>query len=308
MPRAITESFPYEPTGEHRGLLGKLLLARKLREYDFDLIINPARGEGMLENTIISFLIGARWRIGFEKDGSGFLNTVKVPFKQMRPVVEQNLDLLRASSIEPTVQSISLRIPEEDLVFGDSFRDAHISTGELLISIHTGSYWRRHLQWPFRRYIDLIKKILKQYHCKVVLLGTKEETLMVHQIMTVVEDSRIINMAGKTTLTQVAAILSRSDLFIGNDSGLLHVSLALKVPSIGIFGYTSPRQVISPEGPCIALHKGNEECLYYHQPFFEFKPKEKNPIELIEVTEVLQAVKTILVKPASHLPPFKTSL
>jgi ADP-heptose:LPS heptosyltransferase len=290
----ITEYFPYDVSGEHKGFNGKWRLIRKLRREKFDLIVSPARGEGMLENTIISFLIGADCRAGFDKNGAGFLNNVKVELKADKPIVIQNLDILKALTIKPAVENITLEIPHKDIVFGKRFRESNCHPEEHLISMHLGSHWREHLRWPVARYIDLTSKILNNYKGIIVLLGTNIETELTNVFLREIGNDRIINLVEKTTLTQAAAILKYSDLFIGNDSGLLHISTALKVPSVGIFGYTSPNQVISATQGFMAVHKGINSILYHHQPFFQFQ--KKNPIELIEVKDVFSAVKTLMKK------------
>jgi ADP-heptose:LPS heptosyltransferase len=304
-PDLITESFNYSPAGEHRGLSGKWRLIKQLRPYRFDLIVNPARGEGMIENTILSYLIGAPFRIGFEKKGAGFLNSVKVPLQDDRPIVEQNLDLLRAVGI-PISSSLPIRVPDEERPFGIALRKEILSKGDRLFAFHPGSFWRKELQWPLSRYIGLAKEILQRYRCGIVLLGTKEEAPLAEQIQNAVGSPRLISMAGKTTLTQAASLIQSADLFIGNDSGLLHLSLGLRVPTIGLFGYTDPRQVIAPEGLCIALHKASGEALYLHQPFYQFDPEESNPIERIEVEEVVEAVKSLIDMEGLHSFPSKT--
>jgi ADP-heptose:LPS heptosyltransferase len=301
-PDLIAGSFNYDPAGEDRGLAGKSRLVKRLRPHRFDLIINPGRGEGMIENAILSYRIGAPCRVGFDREGAGFLNTVKVPLQDDRPIVEQNLDLLRALGI-PTAPHLSLRVPDEEASFGPALRKELLSDGEQLIALHPGSFWRKELQWPLPKYIDLAGEILLRYRCRIVLLGTKEEAPLAEQMRAALNNSRLISMAGKTGLAQVASLLKSADLFIGNDSGLLHLSLGLKVPAIGLFGYTDPRQVIAPEGACIALHKPSGEALYFHQPFYRFKPGEKNPIERIEVAEVLEAADTLLKPAAPHFFP-----
>lgn len=296
----ITRTLPYDVRGDHRGLRGKLALARTLRSQGFDLVINSARGEGMLENTILSFTTGAPCRVGFEKDGAGFLNTVKVHLDDHRALLHQNLDLLRAIGIEPAAPEIAIHIPEEDARFAAAFVRERLAPDERLIALHPGSFWRKQLQWPLPRYAALARELLHAHPCRILLLGAREEAPLTRAIAEASQSPRLIDLAGQTSLPRVAALLGRLHLFIGNDSGLLHLALALKVPSIGLFGYTSPRQVIDPAGPCIALQKPARGPRYLHQPFFTFDQAEPNPIESIEVPHVLEAAVTLLRSPPSR--------
>lgn len=305
-PDVISETFDYSPAGAHRGPAAKWRLVQGLRPYRFDLIVNPARGEGMLENGILAYRIGAPCRVGFEREGAGFLNTVKLPLRDDRPIVEQNLDLLRALGI-PVLPDLSLRVPDEALPFGPALRKERLPDGERLIALHPGSFWRKELQWPLARYIALAKELLGRHRCQIALLGTAEEAPLAGAMSSRIADPRLFSMAGKTTLPEAASLIQSADLFIGNDSGLLHLALGLKVPAVGLFGYTDPGQVIAPQGPCIALHRPSGEGLYFHQPFYQFKPGQPNPIERIEVEEVLEAART-LMGASPHSRPSKTFL
>src|SRR5579863_104000 len=291
-PEAIARSFCYNPAGAHRGLRAKWRLAQELQTYRFDLIVNPGRGEGMLENAILAFFIGAPCRIGFEKDGAGFPNTIKRPLLEDRPILVQNMELLRPIGVD-SFPPLSIRIPEEGLR-GASLLVPERTEGERLIAIHAGSHWSHHLQWPLDRYVELTRRLLQESPHRIFLLGSPAEARLTGRIAEETDDRRVIDLAGKTGLGEVAGVLARMDLFIGNDSGLLHVALALKIPAVGIFGWTSPRQVIAPEGPCVALHKGTGP-LYLHQPFFELANSGRvNPIDRIEVQEVLDAAQSLL--------------
>jgi len=288
------ECSSYEPLKQHRGLISKLRLAWSLRKQHFDLIISPARGEGMIEHAILAFIIGAPCRVGFEKNGAGFLHTVKVPLQDQISITQQNLNLLESVGITPSVEKVVLRIPERDLVYADTFIQSYRPMTHKLISIQPGNHWRQELRWPQDRYADLIEALVAKYQCVIVLLGTQAESDLNQWILERTKITQLIDLAGQTTLAEMVALLARSDLFIGNDSGPLHLALALDVPSVGIFGYTLPEQVISPTGPCIAINKGPKERLFLHEPFHDFKPFATNPIDSVEVADVLQAAETLL--------------
>lgn len=290
-PGMLAGSLPYNPTNAQRGLAAKLKLARALRGYGFDLIVNPARGQGMLQHALLSFAIGAPVRVGFDDEGAGFANNVRVPLTADRPIVLQNLDLLRALGTEPQVTDVHLRVPRIDLA---SLLPRTLDESEPLIAIHAGSTWESRLQWQLARYAELLTALLREHRCTILLLGTAPETPMGDALMAQANQPRVVNLIGKTSLLQVAALLSRCALFIGNDSGLLHVALGLRTPAIGLFGYTAPQQVIFPQGPCVALHKPGRTRLYEHQAFFTFRDEGPNPLDNIHVSDVLDAARSLL--------------
>ncbi|MGB4066601.1 MAG: glycosyltransferase family 9 protein [Nitrospira sp.] len=298
-PEILTGKLSYNPTSDHRSFMTKIALTQTVRRQTFDLIVNPARGQGMLQHALLSFAFGAPIRIGFNDAGAGFANTIRIPLAKDKPIVRQNLDLLRAIGIEPQVPNIHLRVRPIDLT--PPLPQPLDKLGPL-IAIHPGSTWDSCLQWPLTRYTELLSALLREYRGTILLLGTGPEASMGEALLTHSKSPRLVNLIGKTSLTQVVAILSRCVLFIGNDSGLLHVALGLRTPAIGLFGYTAPCQVIDPEGPCIALHKPGEAPLYEHQAFFNFDERRPNPLNNIQVEDVLEAARSLLQDTTSSSP------
>jgi ADP-heptose:LPS heptosyltransferase len=282
----------------NKGYLHKLSQIRSLRKLSFDLIIIPARGDGIIECSIIAFLIGADYRVGFIKDGAGFLHTNKTEFREDTSILEQNIELLKHLGICTGIKNISLKIPEEDKGFAERLLKEYISHGELLVVIHpwAGSY-PEEKTWPLRNYIKLSGHILDHYNAKIILLGSKSEHVLSHQFTTQLDHQRLINLTGATTLSQAAALIKKSNLFIGNDSSLVHIANALRVPSICIFGSTSPQQVLSPDHNCIFVTK-NLPCqpCYIHQPLFRHRCSyDYKCLKDISVEDIIKRVDSILL-------------
>lgn len=304
-PQIIFKKYRYDPKGKHRSMLNKFHFFRSLKYENFDLVYNPNRGNVIVEASIMAFLTGAPHRLGFEKGGAGFLNTIRREFRYDQYILKQNLDLLREIDISVENPDIPIGIPEGDRIFIDTFFEDHaISREKLIITMHPGAkHDGSYRMWPQQKYSELIKYLVSYYKATVILIGSKAEIPIASGISSNIENRNLINAAGQTTITQMAALIKNSNIFIGNDSGPLHIAIALKAPSIGIFGYTSPRQVIDMDGSCIALYKKTSDNIYLHQPFYKFRPAGENPIDQIEVRDVLEAVRTLLSR--SH--PLKDS-
>lgn len=92
------------------------------------------------------------------------------------------------------------------------------------------------------------------------------------------------------------ALISRSHLFIGNDSGLLHVAVATETPTVAIFGATSSRQVIPFSDRTMVVRK-DMPCspCFFHAPLLEFScPYDTLCLRSIEVADVMEAVEKLL--------------
>lgn len=294
----VSEVIDYDLKGKHKGLLGKLSLILSLRKKNFDLVYAPDRGEGMREEVLMNFLTGIPHRIGFQKGGAGFLNTIKIELKENIPIVKQNLDILQNAGLQITKKKIDLRIPEKDLLEAKFLVKQLAAQGNTLpfITVHPGASWNAGYRcWPLEKYISLIQRLIQELQVKVVIIGNKGDIETGKRILKKVKSHDITSVMGRATLAQTAALIKLSNLFLGNDSGPLHIALALKIPSVAIFGSTSPEQVIGLQEKCVVIRKRLmcSPC-YVHQ--YDYAPdcKDFPCLNEIAVDEVFNAVKKAL--------------
>jgi ADP-heptose:LPS heptosyltransferase len=99
--------------------------------------------------------------------------------------------------------------------------------------------------WSEKKFAGIADRLIEEQDATVLLCGTKEETELVSSVVSAMRESgrregAVRNLAGRTPgVAALAAVFSRSDLVIGNDSGPLHLAAATGVPSIAIYGSTS---------------------------------------------------------------------
>lgn len=294
LPRSINidEKILLDIKRYHRGILGKLSLILDLRKKAFDLTIDPSRGDGMGPNSIMSFLIGSPHRVGFQKGGIGFLNTVKVNFSDNEYIGRQNLRLLEAIGISVSYFDIELHLPNPDHFIINLFSNLK----NLVVVIHPGARWNGWYRcWPPHKYAELAKTIIIDYNAKVLLLGDNSEKDLTRWIAKEVGHPNVVDMAGQTSLSEVALIIKYSHLFIGNDSSLLHLAVALTTPAVGIFGPTLPKQVL-PNNPYfipVCLDLPCRPC-YTHQPLLNTQCTHRECLEKLSVNKVMDAVRPMI--------------
>lgn len=99
-------------------------------------------------------------------------------------------------------------------------------------------------QWHHENYLALAKALTKETGilsgAKVAVLGAPGEEAQALPVVEGLPKLQVINLVGKTTPLQVAEILSRCELFVGNDSGLMHTAVAVGIPTVGLFGVGQP--------------------------------------------------------------------
>jgi ADP-heptose:LPS heptosyltransferase len=109
-------------------------------------------------------------------------------------------------------------------------------TQKPLIMIHTGPSWPVR-EWPLESWSALIKKLNEKGYTNIVRLGTGRH-LALGEVETGIL-SGVISLVDQLSLEETTALISEGQLFIGIDSGLLHIAAAVQIPAIGLWGPTS---------------------------------------------------------------------
>jgi len=240
----IDEIILYEDT--HKGIGGKLRLAGELRKKKFDAAI---LFQNAFDAALITRLAGIPERIGYSRDGRGFLLTKAIPLS--KDIISQHqvyyyLNLLKSIGIETKDVQPFIWLTDEERqwardVINSKFK---IQNSKLLIGINPGATYGSAKRWPPERFAELIARITNELDGRVVIFGSESESGIADEIIGKIRNpkseirNRILNMSGKTNLRQLAALIAECDAFITNDSGSMHIASALLVPVVAIFGST----------------------------------------------------------------------
>jgi ADP-heptose:LPS heptosyltransferase len=242
----------------------------------------------MLETALLCAAIGGRDRLGFTAVGAGFPFTASVPFISDRSILVQNLDLLRAAGLHVVTRAPRVRVAPEDRAFAREL----LGPGDgPVIALHP--FARREARfraWPLGRYAELITALSLRTRARFLLVGATEDRPG-PEYMRGLPAGRVLDAVGTTSLGQTAALLEAATLFVGNDSGLLHLALAVGQPAVGIFGSTPPEQVVGPDADCVPVRTALpcQPC-YRHQPFFEIECDHISCLRTLQVEAVLAVV------------------
>ncbi len=211
-----------------------LSIISKVRRNRYDLVIDLF---GNPRTAIITKLSGAKYRVGFPFKWRRLAYNIIVPPRSGSVHnVEFNLDALRRLGIPVETQSPSFLLDSESERFASDFLSTNNLTPGSFITFNIGGGWATK-RWPSEKFVQLSKLINSRIHQPVVVLyGPSEEK----EAESICRYSGAI-LAPQTSLKQMGAILKASRLLVTNDSGPMHIAAALGVPTLAIFGPTSPR-------------------------------------------------------------------
>ena len=219
-------------------------LVSEIREQKFDkaLLLQNA-----FEAAWFAWRAGIPERIGYARDGRSLFLTkaVPVPKPSEIPAHEQYyyLELLRRASwldSLPNETFIGLDVPEENRQrAAQLLRSNGVQPDSLRIAIGAGASYGSAKCWPPDRFAELANRLQAQSAVDIILFGTRAEEPVSSAIAAGMHRPPI-DLTGKTPIDDLPALLSQCHLFIGNDSGAMHVAAAVGLPVVAVFGPTDP--------------------------------------------------------------------
>ena len=245
-----------------RGLAADIRLGRSLRARRFDLAIDFHGGP---RAGLLTWLSGARQRVGYEIVGRRWIYTQRVARPRAlraRHSVENQWDLLAALGISaPDRTRHPVEMPVErnaaDVV-ERHLAPAGVSASDRVIVIHVsaGNPFRR---WPLDYFVELTATLAREPHTRVVLTSGPSDREAAARVADRARtqlgsalQARIVSCP-EFSLAELRALVDRAALFIGGDSGPLHIAATSRVPIVGLFGPTLPARSAPWRDPAVRV-------------------------------------------------------
>ncbi len=245
-----------------RALLGRM----RSRHYDLAISVYSSWA------AVLALASGATRRVGYGREGyPGFMtDSVRggIPGRSRhyapldnRHEVDYCLELARAAGATLTQAD---RIPR--LYVDEQTRQeleqllsrAGAQPDKALIVCHINSNNGQSKRWPIPYWALLIDRLISREGAQVVLTGAPADLPQIEAVIRQMQE-QALNLAGKTSLTQLTALLSRADLLISGDSGPLHMGVACGTAIIGIYGPTNPA-LCGPVSPAASVLRSPIWC------------------------------------------------
>jgi ADP-heptose:LPS heptosyltransferase len=158
-------------------------------------------------------------------------------FHQNRQYNSLNLvDIFRCSAdVDIHPRQLQINLLPEALSYADKLlAEASFTNTGPLIAVQAGASQQKR-QWLPRNFVQFIDILVKQHNARVVMVGTNKEMEIIQPILDGCNSPNVFNAAGKTSIPQLAAVLSKCQLLVTGDTGTMHVSVAVGTPVVSMF-------------------------------------------------------------------------
>ena len=260
---------------EEKGFIGKLRLARRLKKDRFSRAILL---QNAFDAALISFLAGIPERSGYDRDGRGRLLTRAIPYdSDDRKVhhVDYYLNLLGASGMAVEYLRPWIRLALEERL---SARKRFADSRRPVLGINAGAAYGSAKRWLPQGFAEVADWFIRDTGGTAVIFGGAAERWITDEIekklrhllregsgsRADVGSGTLLNLTGKTSLRELIGLISECDVFLGNDSGPMHIAYAVGTPVVALFGSTDP-DLTGPLGKGDSVLRADLEC----SPCFE---------------------------------------
>jgi heptosyltransferase-2 len=240
------EVIPYTA----RSFREKWRVGRSLRLRGFDCAILL---QNAFEAALLAWLAGIPSRIGYNRDGRGFLLTQAIPVPKSGQIPRHErfyyLELLRRAgfieNLPDTIPAIGWHKPS--------------ACAAPTIGVSPGAAYGSAKRWLPERFAEAATHLAKERGASISLFGSKDERPLCEEVAALIDGVPVTNYAGQTSLAEFIELAAACDLFLTNDSGAMHIASALGVPTVAIFGATDD-VATGPTGPQTRVVREPVDC------------------------------------------------
>ncbi|NLO91826.1 MAG: glycosyltransferase family 9 protein [Elusimicrobia bacterium] len=211
-------------------------LKRELRLRAFDLAIDMYYGYE-LATAFLCRSSGARWRAGFDIGGRGFLFNVRVPALERKHFIDETADILSALEVPQELKPPSVEVRRGDAAAASALLAGKGLASAALAAVHPGGFYQQQ-RWPAARFVGLLNRLHASKGFSFLLFGGPGDSDLLASIASGLKGPHLA--AAGLDLRLAAALMGRASLFIGNNSGPLHLACALGLPTVSTMGPTDP--------------------------------------------------------------------
>ena len=240
------------------GLPGIRAAATALSHEHFDAVLDL---QGSIKSRLLVSLMNARKRVHYPQVRWEQFKLVHLKrlAKPLAPTVDRFNAVLPKVKADIRSRLPQVRLSEAARVWAatESARtrkEGHYTT----VGAHPGAHWPTK-RWPVQLFADCLSRVAQKERSRVFLLGSSPERALLEHTAALMPEVQSVVYCG-LPLQKVGALVEQCDVFLANDSGLMHLSAALSVPTVSLFGPTHPALGFAPQGPRNRIFFGYAHC------------------------------------------------
>jgi 3-deoxy-D-manno-octulosonic-acid transferase/heptosyltransferase-1 len=268
--------------------LGKIAqFVRGLRSREYDLVIDI---QGLLKSGLMTGLAKGQRKIGFtggREGGSIFMTERPFPVNYEQHALERYLQGARYLGCRTKTWNGHIPISESDKISVDRLIRENGLQDKPLIAINPMAKWKTKL-WDLKKFAVLATMIQKELDCDILFTGSGKDRPVLERIIQSME-TRPLNLAGQTTLKELAYLFSKCRLTVTTDTGPMHLAAIMGCPVVALFGPTSPLRT-GPYGEGHVIVREDMDCA----PCFRKSCDHLSCMGNIRVEKVFDAVTRVL--------------
>ncbi len=263
-PELVDEVIPYEAARGWKDLRAKWRIASQLRARKFDCVILL---QNAFEAAVIVWAAGIPCRIGYNRDGRGLFLSKPIAVPRKTEIHRHErfyyLELLRRAGIIDAIPPVNfIRLRSADRHFQVGFRRlTQLGFQGDVVGISPGAAYGGAKRWLPEHFAEASAELARKLSAGVAVFGSTDERELCAGVAARLEEQgiEVRNLAGETSLAEFIDLAAACCVFLTNDSGAMHISSALGVPTVAIFGATDDVGT-GPTGPLARVVRENVDC------------------------------------------------
>ena len=230
----LNEVLTYQPS------VPKLIYQLAQRKFQMAVVLQPT-----FRLVLHTFLARIPFRVGFETNAGGKkLLNLAVPNNTAQHETERYLDVVRALGIETGSTEPEVFVDKASIAWVNNFlQSQRLNDDKCIIGLNPGAA-TAYRRWHASNFAALSDWLQKKYDAHIIITTGPQEGELADQVVALMAHSPVI--VNQATPMQLAALLQRCDLYISNDTGPMHLSTAVKTPTIALFGASNLIQWAPP--------------------------------------------------------------
>lgn len=262
---------------------------REIRAREYDLVIDL---QGLLKSGVLTGLSRGKRKIGMggvREGGRLFLNERPVLVDYEQHAIDRYLKLAEYLECDLSPWKGDIPVFESDRRLINQLLSVDGLGERPLVAINPVARWKTKL-WESERFAALADRVGNDLSCEIIFTGSKHDRAIIEDISKMM-NKRPMNLAGRTTLKELACLYTRCRALVSTDTGPMHIAAAAGCRVVALFGPTAPLRT-GPYGHGHRVIRADVEC----SPCFKRKCEHMTCMKRITVERAFEAVRSIVME------------